>query len=55
MLEKVLRAFAHAMPAPEGAARVAGNFQRGERGVPEIPTCMMIEGSWIEGASVRPE
>lgn len=27
---------------------------RGERGVPEIPSCLMIEGTWVDGRTVRP-
>jgi DNA-binding LacI/PurR family transcriptional regulator len=28
-------------------------IHRGERGIPDIPTCMMIESTWMEGQTVR--
>lgn len=27
---------------------------RAERGVPEVPSCLLIEGTWMEGRTVRP-
>lgn len=27
---------------------------RGERGIPEIPSCLMIEGTWLDGKTIRP-
>lgn len=27
---------------------------RGERGIPEIPSCLMIESTWVEGKTIRP-
>lgn len=32
---------------------LAGMIQRGEKGIPTVPTVMMVEGSWIDGQSVR--
>jgi LacI family transcriptional regulator len=33
--------------------QLAAMIQRGEKGVPSVPKVTMIEGRWIEGASVR--
>ena len=32
---------------------LAGMLQRGERGIPAVPTVTMIEGGWVDGPSVR--
>jgi DNA-binding LacI/PurR family transcriptional regulator len=43
-------------PAEIGATAIgllASMIQRGERGVPAVPTVTMIKGRWIEGRSVR--
>lgn len=32
---------------------VVTQIQRGERGLPEVPVTMMIEGSWVSGGSLR--
>lgn len=32
---------------------LAGMIQRGEKGVPAVPKVTMVEGRWIEGASVK--
>ena len=43
-------------PAEIGARAIellASMVQRGERGIPAVPTVTMIEGGWIEGPSVR--
>ncbi|WP_269522790.1 hypothetical protein [Coraliomargarita parva] len=30
-----------------------GMLQRGERGIPETPIRMLVEGSWIQGVTLR--
>jgi len=44
-------------PAEIGATAIgllASMIQRGERGIPAVPTVTMIKGLWVEGRSVRP-
>ncbi len=34
---------------------LAGMIQRGERGVPKVRQCLLVEGSWHEGETLRPQ
>ncbi|WP_043584212.1 LacI family DNA-binding transcriptional regulator [Geminisphaera colitermitum] len=28
---------------------------RGERGIPQLPSCLMLEGTWLDGKTIRPQ
>ena len=34
---------------------LASMIQRGEKGIPAVPTVTMIKGRWMDGRSLRPE
>jgi hypothetical protein len=29
-------------------------LHRGEKGIPKIPLCTLVEGTWVEGPTIRP-
>lgn len=33
--------------------RVVGMIQHGERGIPKVPQCLLVEGTWREGETLR--